>query len=327
MSEESVVARSGDRTPGTISRHLLADAASLPGRRVAFVDRCGGCGHAVDEKAFALRCRSCGASLVQDSDLTERAKPDGLLPFTVDEDTARAAFTTWVATRRFAPETLKGTRRPRSIDGVFLPFWAFSADTVTDYAGERGENRHRQVMRTRTGANGQSETHWETESYTDWHRTSGQVWRSFSDLMLPACSPLAAKIPPWDLEGMTPYARGSSSGRRVIAYDVEPEHGFDRATARMRDQIEHDIRADIGGDHQRVGDTTTTYRDPAYTLLLLPAWLVSYVHGGKTWSVLVNGTSGEVAGERPYSAAKISVLIGALVLAVAAVSVVVAMRH
>jgi hypothetical protein len=73
------------------------------------------------------------------------------------------------------------------------------------------------------------------------------------------------------------------------------------------------------GNHQRVHDATTTYNDAAYTLLLLPAWLVSYVHDGKPWSVLVNGTSGEVVGERPYSGAKISLLVGVSALVVAAI--------
>jgi hypothetical protein len=310
--------QAGDTTPGVISRHLLAQAANRPGRRVDRVTQCGACGETLDKKEFALRCRSCGTALVQDSDLTERARPDGLLPFEIDENTARAAFATWVSSRHLAPRTLKGTRQPASVEGAFLPFWTFSAGAVTEYVGERGKTRHRAVTNTRTNANGQTETYTVSEAYTEWRPVSGQVSTAYSGILLPACSPLAEKIPPWPLERSTPYVRGGTSDKRVVAYDIEPEHGFDQATALMSGWIEQAVRDDIGGNKQRVRDSTTTYIDPAYTLLLLPAWLVSYVHAGQTWSVLVNGSSGEVVGDRPYSGAKISVLVGVLAVVVAA---------
>jgi hypothetical protein len=85
-----------------LARHPMAGVVNAPGRRVALVTACGGCGAQVRKKVFALCCRSCGAMLLQDSDLTERARPDALLPFAVEEETARAAFAKWIASRRAA---------------------------------------------------------------------------------------------------------------------------------------------------------------------------------------------------------------------------------
>lgn len=275
---------------------------------------------------FALCCRSCGALLVRDSDLTEPARPDGVLPFAVEEDAAGAAFQRWIVHRWFAPRTLKGGAQVRSVDGVFLPFWAFSAETSTLYIGERGHTASRQVPRTRTDANGNTETYFETESYIVWHPASGRVRRYFDGLVLSACSPLSEKVPQWPLERLVPYERGAAAGKRIIAYDIDPVDGFQQATELMRRQIERDVRDDIGGAQQRVHDMDTAFAQEGCVLFLLPAWLVSYTHGGRAWSALVNGASGEVVGDRPYSGAKISVLIGVVAL-IAAIVTLLLIRH
>jgi hypothetical protein len=325
MSGEVRAAQAGADGPEVVLRHLLADVARAPGQRVQQVDACHGCGADVEKKAFALSCRSCGEFLVRDSDLTERARPDLLLPFAIDEQTARAAFTTWVSSRRFAPQSLKGVRQVRTIDGAFLPFWSFDVATTSTYRGERGDTRHHQVMRSRTDPEGRTENYWETESYTDWTPVAGRVDNRFRDMLIPACSPLAQRIPDWPLQQAAPYRRGASYGKRVIGYDIEPETGFDTAADLMRRTIDREVRSDIGGDNQQVHDVDTTYIDPSYSLLLLPAWLVSYTHEKRTWSALVNGSTGEVVGDRPYSPAKISVL--AAVVALAVVVGVLAMTH
>ena len=326
----------GEAAGEGIPRHRLADVVNAPGRRVELIAQCGACGEGVDDKAFALCCTSCGAALVGESDLTEAVRPDVLLPFALDEGAARAAFLSWVAHRRFAPSSLRGGARVRTLEGAYLPFWVFGAATYSTYAGRRGEHRTRQVPRTRTGANGQVENYTATESYTHWRRVSGAVSRVFDGVVVPACSPLPDKLPRWPLAGLCPLpwaagARGVQDVRqddvqtapRVIAYDVDPEYGFTQATARMSAQIGEDVRLDIGGDTQQVRDLSTAYEDESCTLLLLPAWLVSYQYGGRGWSALVNGATGEAAGHRPYSSAKISLLVGAVALAAAVITLLV----
>lgn len=320
MEAKRRLGQSGDLVPTEIARHPIADAAGMAGRRVELVEACGTCRAPVDKKVFALNCRSCGGFLMQDSDLTERARPDALLPFSIDEGVARAAFAAWISSRRFAPQALvKGDRQVRAIHGVFLPVWSYRANTSSTYVGQRGEERTRMVPRTRTDSEGKSEVSLEPESYTEWYPTSGRVSRYFDTVLVPGCSPLTEKLPPWPLTALAPYTQGASQTQRIVAYDVEPEHGFEQATAEMGKQIHTDVCHDIGGSAQQVGSVSTTYTDQAYSLLLLPAWLGSYTHGGRVWSVLVNGASGEVVGERPYSGAKIATLVAVLIAVVVAV--------
>ncbi|MGI9501260.1 MAG: zinc ribbon domain-containing protein, partial [Geminicoccaceae bacterium] len=80
---------------------------------------------------------------------------------------------------------------------------------------------------------------------------------------------------------------------------------------------------DIGGDSQRIHDIQTRYGDISFKHILLPVWVASYRYGGKAYQFVVNGQTGEVQGERPYSWIKIAIaaLVGlalALVLLMAA---------
>jgi hypothetical protein len=92
--------------------------------------------------------------------------------------------------------------------------------------------------------------------------------------------------------------------------------GDAQAKARMARIIEQDARRDIGGDEQRVHDIDTDYADETFKHILLPVWMAAYKYNGKSYRFLVNGQTGEVQGERPWSIWK----IGFTVLLVAALA-------
>ena len=54
--------------------------------------------------------------------------------------------------------------------------------------------------------------------------------------------------------------------------------------------------------------------DVTFKHILLPVWMAAYKYRGQTYRFVVNGRTGRVQGERPYSAWKIAfaVIIGLL---------------
>jgi len=81
--------------------------------------------------------------------------------------------------------------------------------------------------------------------------------------------------------------------------------------------IARDVRFDIGGDRQRIHSIDTRVKDVTFKHILLPVWMAAYKYRGKSYRFVINARTGQVQGERPYSAWKIAfaVLIG---LAIAA---------
>jgi hypothetical protein len=56
-------------------------------------------------------------------------------------------------------------------------------------------------------------------------------------------------------------------------------------------------------------------------------WIACYLHAGKTYNILVNGRTGEVAGERPYSVPKIVAAVLAAVVVIAAIVTLIALTR
>jgi hypothetical protein len=108
------------------------------------------------------------------------------------------------------------------------------------------------------------------------------------------------------------------AGFRAEAYAVSLQDGFGEARERMDRVIERDVRFDIGGDRQRIAHIDTEVSDVTFKHVLLPVWLAAYKYRGKTYRFVVNGQSGRVQGERPYSAWKIA---GAVAVALILVGV------
>ena len=87
----------------------------------------------------------------------------------------------------------------------------------------------------------------------------------------------------------------------------------------MDRMILRDVKYDIGGDEQRVSDVQTQMGDVTFKHILLPVWLAAYKYRGRTFRFVVNGRTGRVQGERPYSAWKITfaVIVGLIVALIA----------
>jgi hypothetical protein len=88
----------------------------------------------------------------------------------------------------------------------------------------------------------------------------------------------------------------------------------------MRPEIEHDVRRDIGGDEQSIGSMNTEYFNAMFRHLLLPVWIGAYRFQNEVYQVAVNACTGEVQGERPYSAVKIAMLVLFIIALIALVA-------
>ena len=69
------------------------------------------------------------------------------------------------------------------------------------------------------------------------------------------------------------------------------------------------------GDTYRNLDVDATFTDQTFKHILAPVWLLTYVYGAKSYQVVVNGVTGTIAGSRPWSWIKITlVVLAALIL-------------
>ena len=108
----------------------------------------------------------------------------------------------------------------------------------------------------------------------------------------------------------------AQTGFQAQPYQVDPRRGFQIARGVIETAIDGWIRSDIGGDEQRIHSRNTRYRSVAFRHLLLPVWIGAYRFHGRDFQIAVNARTGEVQGDRPYSAMKIGLLLVAILLTI-----------
>jgi DNA-directed RNA polymerase subunit RPC12/RpoP len=292
-------------------RDELADGEMVEVRTTS----CPNCGAKVEitGATYATECPFCDTPVVLDTGSERHIKPQALVPFVLTEPEARKAMIGWMGSLWFAPGTLlEYARKGRALNGVYVPFWTFDADTASRYTGERGEYYY-ETRSVQIRVNGRMETRQEQVRRTRWYSTSGRVSRDFDDMLVMASRSLPERLgnelTPWDLGALTPYSPEFLAGFQAEGYTVTLADGHAEARGRMADVIQSDVRQDIGGDEQRVHSVDTDWSDESFKHILLPVWMAAYKYNGKSYRFLVNGQTGEVQGERPWSIWKIASLV------------------
>ena len=312
--ENSIVAANGPILEQDFRRALreLASTAPVSDNLVIHCDSCGA-SFSFDTSTHAGLCPFCGAPAVAKTEQHRQLQVQALLPFKITRDQARAAFRTWLGKRWFAPSGLQDyARNDATLAGLYVPYWTYDAETTTTYEGERGDDY--QVQETyRAIEDGKEVERTRLVTRTRWTPTAGTVARFFDDVLVLASGSLprdvTERLEPWDLAHLTPYQEEYLSGFRSEMYQINLEQGFERARELMAPIIRRDIERDIGGDHQRIHAADTRYGDVSFKHILLPVWMSAFRFRDKIYRFVVNGRTGEVQGERPYSPWKIALAI------------------
>lgn len=278
--------------------------------------QCQSCGATVTftPPEVARQCDFCGVQIVaQTKSADPILAPEGVLPFCITQAQADTALRVWLRSRWFAPNALKQFAQPDAIDGIYLPFWTYDTNTTSYYTGERGEHYYVTETYTDTDSQGKQVTRTRQVRHTQWYRAEGTVTRWFDDVLVAATVSLPINrleaLEPWDLAELRPYDPGYLSGFKAQRYQVDLAQGFERVKQVTAGQIQQDVRQDIGGDEQRIHNISTHYSGITFKHLLLPVYAGAYRFNSKVYQIVVNGRTGEIQGDRPYSALKIALFV------------------
>ena len=315
--------------------HLVGDAIAK-----AMADQ-----ESVDE--LLVKCQACSAEYTRNPDVTSDAcpycdspqvveggsrnviKPKALLPFAITQRDAMNRFRGWIDGLWFAPNKLKQYARTDSkLAGMYTPYWTYDCNTLSRYTGQRGEHYWVTEHYTTT-VNGKSVRRSRRVRKTRWYPARGVVRNTFDDVLVLASNSLprekTEKLEPWDLNNLVAYTDEYLSGFRAEAYHVDLKQGFEIARGIMDGPIRATIRSDIGGDEQRIHSVQTRYNDITFKHILLPVWLSAYRFKQKIYRFVVNGRTGEVQGDRPWSFWKIFFVVAGVLAAIGAIAGVIAL--
>ena len=263
-------------------------------------------------------CDFCGSQHIlerEDDAGQEILRPERLIPFAVDQDTARQSLGSWLSRGWFRPGDLTERAHIEDLGGVYIPFWAFDASVHSYWRAEAGY--HYDTQEVVSTEDGQQQR---TVQKTDWRPVQGERRDHYQDVLVVASKGLPEKLADlladsFDLSQLRPYEPSYLTGWRAEQYSIEIDDAWKKAAKQIERQQQIKCGRDVPGDTHRSLRVDTTFVDKSYEHILLPLWITSYRYGDKVYRCLVNGQTGKVSGEAPLSWPRVAAAI-ALVAAI-----------
>jgi len=282
-------------------REVPDSARGWPASKISV--RCQSCQaiSVFDADKVGRRCDFCGSSaLVSYAEIKEAFRPESLLPLTISESQARDRIRAWYGRQWLAPNAFSRQALTDTVRGVYLPYWTFdaavharwTADSGTYYYERRGDKQVRQVR---------------------WTPVSGEIEHAFDDELVCASrgahTGLLHQIEPFPTTTLIPYDPQYLAGWTVERYQIDLVSAAERSRAAMDGKLRAMCARQVPGDTHRNLQVEATYGGQTFKHILAPVWLLTYTYGARSYHVIVNGSTGQLAGTRPWSAVKIALLV------------------
>ena len=264
-----------------------------------------------DALQIAGTCPYCGSNQVMEEKGKDTLAPGGVCTFKIDQKTAGENFKKWLGKKFFCPKIVKETAEADKFQGLYLPYWTFDTDTVTNYTARYGKDRRRR----------KSDGNYET--VTDWYHTNGTYRQFIDDELVNASTQhdrsLLNWLEPFDTKDNVAYKPEYIAGFASERYSIGLKEGWEKAKSSIYSKVRSNIRNKIirekNADRVDNLKANTVYNNITYKYLLLPIWISSFRYGDKTYQFMVNGQTGKVSGRTPVDIMKVILVVGGAILA------------
>jgi hypothetical protein len=256
----------------------------------------------------AVRCRSCGGTVrlaagravptcmfcgADAADLVPAEPPEGIeppegaVPFSVDVETAKAAFAKFARSSWWYPSDLRSARL--ELRALLLPAWAWSGEVETHWTGLVSAS-------TRSGKS----------------PVAGRDALRFDQILVPASRTLRlvelATLGPYDEVALAPF---TDAGEAAVELS-ELTRSAARARAHQEMLARH--QANLSAHHGLLKIRASSLVSGLDGRpVLVPVWIGAYRYGRRSYRVLVNGQTGRFVGDAPTSWWKVAA-VAALVV-------------
>lgn len=283
--------------------------------------KCTECGAAVEFAAgvTATRCSFCDAPMVLAPDAGARFLPESMIPFGVGRDAAVERFRGWLGKLWLRPSDLKHRAQVADIRGVYLPYWTFDAEVASTWRADAGWYYYEEERRF-----DDMQQKWVVQRVqrTRWQAASGAREDSYDDWLVCASkgvpASLEARAGKFDTVKLIAWSPAYLAGFQAESYAIDLPEAWERGRKEICHEQSRRCEADVPGDTHRFFSAQHRFSDVTWKHILAPLWIAAFRYRDKVYRFLVNGQTGSVSGEAPWSVAKISILVLAIVGAIVA---------
>jgi hypothetical protein len=240
------------------------------------------------------------------ADVHRQPTPAFVLPFLGDAVWAHRHLQRWLGTRWFADAALVRAR-VQEIRGLYLPAYMYSAVARTSFTAQIGEHYTEVEEAVTLDIDGKGTRDRRTVTRTEYRPLAGQHVGYVTDLLISASAALPqrelARVEPFDLRDLRrfapafvtgfvheEFAQGAAECRRASAHEAKHQIG-----AKLRRFLPGEGFSDL--------DWSTRLEWESLDPILVPVWIfvVRYRADKAPLRIVVNGQSGRVGGDLPWS--------------------------
>lgn len=280
-------------------------------RRVLHCDSCGA-ELSLAANALTSTCSFCASNRVQvRTDTSSSQRPRYLIPFKIRPEETRKLAAAWLGQGWFHPDQLAANAIVDHFTGLYMPFWTFSARIESTWKAEVGYEREERYYDS-------SDKEWKTRTVIDWRWESGHRTTEIANMLkcgsTHASHLILDRLQPFDLNALTDYKPDFLAGWQAHSYNISLPDAWEKAKTTMRDEAKEDCTNGISSSHVRNFSMNADFADEVWRYVLLPVYLAAYRFEDKAYQVMVNGQTGEVAGQKPVAWWKIWVVVAILMI-------------
>lgn len=310
--------------PVAVSGESGASQSALPSHTF----QCHHCGSevatSVDQRSYV--CPFCDSSYVTEIPLERsgRQRPEFVIGFAVTASEAKESFFRWLRENSwFRPGDLASKAIAERQKGIYLPFWHFAMFAASDWSANIGEYWYRTETYTARDSQGRTVTRTRQVRETEWFPLNGSHGRYYYGFLVPATKGIsqqeAAAIQPYRLSAMVRYRPYFLAGWMAEEYSVSMEQAIQQTKSEFRQRQEAEVRGFLPGDTASGVEVRTRFELNGSDLVLLPLHVLSYRYRNRVFRFLVNGQTGKVIGEKPWSGKRITAFVILVVLIIVSV--------
>lgn len=267
---------------------------------------CTSCGAELiaDITTSATRCLYCSSPTIIKSRFSGRFKPQSLIPFRLTKSQAEDIYRNWIKKRIFAPDEFKSQEEIEKITGIYAPYWLFDCMVDGNIEGEatqvhswtQGDYRYTQTKYYRIVRTGK----------VRYQRVPIDASKKLDDNLMQL-------IEPFNYDELTDFSMKYISGFMAERFDLETDEAEILMKKRVDEYTEERLRDTVLGYATfTVQQKQIILSDLAHDYSLLPVYILVNKYKDKEYIFMVNGQTGKIVGNAPFSLSKQLLFAGAV---------------
>lgn len=279
---------------------------------------CQDCGAKIvaDKNTSATFCVYCKNTAILKSRLSDKFRPSKIIPFEKTKEDAIEAFKKVGKGKFLMPKEFSNPKNIQELTGIYIPFWLYSCKVSGTFQGR-----------------GTKVTSWTTGDYiytkTDTYNVEREGYYLYENIPMDGSlrfnDAIMNSIEPFNYDNLVDFNYSYLAGFLSEKYDVEKDEAkkvcSQRAEVTAYTDLESKARA--GYSTMIPKSKSSTISDDSLVYALLPVWMVNIKYNDKMYTFAMNGETGKMIGDIPYSKSKLLIFILILFAVIFAITAVI----